>query len=81
MKVVLLPQAREDLDFIYDPLFSKITRRLQLLKDYPEMGVPMLGPFTGYRSLVVGLFRIVYRVRESSIEIAYIRHCRRRPLA
>jgi plasmid stabilization system protein ParE len=85
LKVILLPQAQEDLDAIFDPLLSRIVRRLQLLKAAPELGAPMMGRFQGYRSTVVGMFRIVYRIRRRRanqvIEVAYIRHCRRAPLA
>jgi hypothetical protein len=42
----------------------------------------MIGPFDGYRSTVVGMFRIVYRVLlADTIEVAYVRNCRRAPLA
>jgi len=42
----------------------------------------MIGSFEGYRSTVVGLFRIVYRLRPThTIEVAYIRNCHRAPLA
>ena len=81
MKVVLLPDAQEALEEIADPLFSDIIRRLDSLKEYPELGSPMSGEFSGYRSTVAGFFRIVYRLLPRSvIEIAYIRDCRRRPL-
>ena len=82
MKVVLLLQASRDLDEIYEPLLSRIVRRLRMLERFPEMGPPMLGPFTGYRSTVVSMFRIVYRVLPRNIvEVAYIRYCRRAPPA
>ena len=79
MKVVLLPQAQKDLDAAFDPLLSRVIRRLQLLEQFPEMGAAMVGPFAGYRSTIVGVFRVVYRVLPPSvIEIAYVRNCRRR---
>ena len=82
MKVVLLPQAQEALDAISDPLLSKVIRRLQALKEFPELGAPMTGPFFGYRSLVVGAYRVVYKLRlPRTIEVAYLRDCRRVPLA
>jgi plasmid stabilization system protein ParE len=82
LRVVLLPQAQEDLDAVYDPVFSRIVRRLQLLERLPELGPPMIGPFSGYRSTVVAMFRVVYRVLPNGVvEIAYIRHCRRAPPA
>ena len=82
MKVILLPQAAKDLDATFDPLLSRIVKRLRLLERFPAFGAPMVGPFHGYRSTAVGLFRIIYRVLPSAtIEIAYIRDCRRAPLA
>lgn len=82
MKVVLLAQAQEDLDQIVDPLLSRVVRHLRLLGDFPELGTAMVGPLAGYRSCVVAMFRIVYRIRTPAVvEVAYIRHCRRRPPA
>jgi plasmid stabilization system protein ParE len=81
LKVVLLAQAQEDLDEIYDPVYTRIIRRLRLLERFPEMGAAMIGPFGGYRSTVVAMFRIVYRVLPRGVvEIAYIRHCSQAPL-
>ena len=81
MKVVLLPQASDDLDEIYEPVLARVLRRLRYLERLPEMGAPMAGPFAGYRSTVVDMFRIVYWLRPRKvIEVAYIRDCRRAPL-
>lgn len=80
MRVLLLPQARKDLDGISDPLLSRILRRIDVLKRFPELGAPMGGPFQAYRSMVVFLFRVVYRILpDDIIEVAYVRDCRRRP--
>jgi len=82
LKVVLLPQAQRDLDGIYAPVLDRVVRRLRLLERFPEMGAPMLGPFTGYRSTTAAMFRIVYRVLPRGVvEVAYVRHCRRAPPA
>lgn len=63
-------------------MLGRIIRALRLLETFPEMGAPMVGPFMGYRSTIVAMFRIVYRVLPRGIvEIAYIRHCRRAPPA
>jgi len=79
LKITLLPQAAEDLDKITEPLFSEIIARLRLLEEFPALGPAMDGPFFGYRCLTVNVFRIVYRIPTSeSIEIAYIRHTRRK---
>jgi mRNA-degrading endonuclease RelE of RelBE toxin-antitoxin system len=86
LKIVLLPQAQKDLDTIRDPLLARIAKRLRLLERFPSLGAPMMGAFHGYRSTVVGMFRIIYQVRRrhlprNTIEVAYIRDCRRAPLA
>jgi plasmid stabilization system protein ParE len=82
LKIVLLPQAEKDLDQIVEPLLGRVIRHLRLLERFPELGPPMVGPFAGYRSAIVAMFRIVYRVQPRGvIEIAYVRHCRRAPPA
>jgi len=82
LKVVLLRQAQRDLDAIHEPVLGKVIRRLRLLERFPELGVAMTGPFSGYRSSVVAMFRIVYRLRPKGIvEVAYVRHCKRAPPA
>jgi len=49
---------------------------------FPELGVAMTGPFAGYRATVVDLYRIVYRLRaRATVQVNFIRHCRRAPLA
>jgi plasmid stabilization system protein ParE len=81
LKLVLLPRAKRDLDAIFDPALSRVVKRLRLLEQFPELGPRMIGRFRGYRSTTIGLFRIVYCVFPSgTIEIAYIRNCRRAPL-
>jgi hypothetical protein len=82
LKIILLPQAQEDLDAIFEPVLTRVVRRLRLLEDCPELGVAMMGAFDGYRSTVVKMFRIIYRRPSTdTIEVAYIRDCRRAPLA
>lgn len=77
LRVILLAQAADDLREIYDPLYSKIIHRMRLLSQFPEMGVAIPAAMRGWRTTVVGIFRIVYRVKPNRIEIGYIRHCRR----
>lgn len=79
MKVVLTLQAQEDLDAIREPLYGRIQSRLAALGDFPEIGAAIPGPFTGLRSTVVDFFRIVYRVTDVRVEVAYVRDCRRKP--
>jgi len=78
VKLRFLPQAREDLAAISDPLFSRVLRRLELLKRFPEFGALLPEPLSDTRSTVVDNFRIVYRLLpDGVIEVAYVRDCRR----
>jgi plasmid stabilization system protein ParE len=78
MQIFLLPQAQEDLGFIEDPLLQAIIEKIGLLKEYPYWGAQMEGPFLGYRSFVVGIFRVIYKiVANTRIEVTSIRHCKR----
>ena len=79
MRVILLPQAQEDLEAIAEPLKAKVLRRLEALRRYPSLGAAMAGSYSAYRSTVVaGFFRITYKQPAPGLlHIAYIRHCRR----
>lgn len=76
-QVLLLPQAAEDLQLIYDPLYTQVVKRLRLLRRYPRMGVELKGQFAGWRATPVEIFRIIYRITPRGIEVGYIRHCKR----
>ncbi|NNN07019.1 MAG: type II toxin-antitoxin system RelE/ParE family toxin [Elusimicrobia bacterium] len=79
MNVELLPQAAGDFQAIAEPLHGRVLKRLEVLGDFPELGSPLNRAFTGYRSTIVELFRIVYRLRtDGVVEITFIRDCRRR---
>ena len=79
-KILILSQAEEILDEITEPLFSQIISRIELLRSFPELGGPMQDDYEGYRSLVVEMFLVIYRViSELEVEVALIHHCRRKP--
>ena len=77
-KLALYPQAAEDLRAIYEPLYSEILERLRMLREFPELGGVMSKEYSGWRSIPVGVFRIVYRITLRAVEVLYIRHCKRR---
>jgi plasmid stabilization system protein ParE len=75
--VKLLPRAEKELLALSPGLQDQIINKLELLREFPEMGPAMFDAFQGYRSLLAAknTYRIVYRiVREDLIEVAYIRH-------
>jgi len=79
VEVFLLPQAVEDLDEFYEPLRSEILSRLEVLAEFPSIGIAMCAEFSGYRCLIFSpLVRAVYTVRGEKVLVAYIRHTSRK---
>lgn len=79
-KVKLLPRAQKELDALPLAIQDQIIAKLDLLRDFPEIGPAMFDAFQGYRALLAArnTYRIVYRiVSDDLIEVAYIRHCAR----
>jgi plasmid stabilization system protein ParE len=79
-KVKLLPRAAKELEALPTTIQDQILSKLELLRDFPEMGPAMFDAFQGYRALLAArnTYRIIYRlVSEDEIEVAYIRHCAR----
>lgn len=76
-RVKLLPRAEKELEALPAALQDQIISKLELLRDFPEMGPAMFDAFAGYRALLAAknTYRIIYRiVSEDEIEVAYIRH-------
>ncbi len=77
-KLFLSSEACKDLDLVTEPLRKDVIVRLQLLKRFPMIGVALVGKLKGLRATTVGLFRIFYRLTGRGVEVAYIRHCKRK---
>lgn len=78
-RLLVTPSAAADLNRIYDPLFSAMQKRIELLRFFPEMGRALEEDFHGWRVTPVGVFRIFYRVTRRGVEIGYVRHAKRQP--
>jgi plasmid stabilization system protein ParE len=79
-KVKLLPRAQKELEALPPAIQDQIIAKLELLRDFPEMGAAMFDAFQGYRAILAAKnnYRIVYRVISNDlVEVAYIRHCAR----
>lgn len=79
-KVRLLPRAQRELEALPLAIQDQIIAKLDLLRDFPEIGPAMFDAFQGYRALLAAKnsYRIVYRiVSDGLVEVAYIRHCAR----
>lgn len=79
-RVKLLPRAQRDLDVLPAEVQDQIIAKIELLRDFPEMGPAMFDAFHDYRALLAAknTYRIIYRIiSDDSIEVAYVRHCAR----
>ncbi|MBC6446565.1 type II toxin-antitoxin system RelE family toxin [Actinokineospora xionganensis] len=73
--VVFTDAAIDDLRRLGPDVAPRVLKKIQLLFDNPEVGVPLGGKLTGFRKLVVGRnhWRVVYRVDESgAIEVCEV---------
>ncbi len=81
--------ARNDLSEIYDfiardspgaaqALVERVLNATEQLASFPESGriVPEL-PDLGYRELIVGSYRVIYRIEGNTLWIAVVAHGRR----
>ena len=76
-RIKLLPRAEKELEALPPATQDQIINKLELLREFPELGPEMFDAFQGYRSLLTAKnnYRVVYRiVRDDLIEVAYIRH-------
>ena len=79
-KVKLLPRAQKELAALPPAIQDQIVSKLELLREFPEMGAAMFDAFQGYRALLAAKnsYRIIYCiVSDDLVEVAYIRHCAR----
>jgi len=79
-RVKLLPRAQKELEALPLAVQDQIIAKLELLRDFPEMGPAMFDAFQGYRALLAArnTYRMIYRiVSDDLIEVAYVRHCAR----
>jgi len=79
-RVELLPRAQKDLEALPLSIQDQIIAKIELLRDFPELGPAMVDAFQGYRAILAAKnsYRVVYRIlADDLVEVAYIRHCAR----
>lgn len=79
-RVELLPRARKDLEALPLSIQDQIIAKIELLRDFPELGPAMVDAFQGYGAILAAKnsYRVVYRIlADDLVEVAYIRHCAR----
>jgi mRNA-degrading endonuclease RelE of RelBE toxin-antitoxin system len=75
-KVKLLPRAEKELQALPSAVQDQIINKLELLRDFPELGPAMFDAFQGYRALLAArnTYRVIYRiVSDNLIEVVYTR--------
>jgi mRNA-degrading endonuclease RelE of RelBE toxin-antitoxin system len=74
--VKLLPRAEKELQALPSAIQDQIISKLELLRDFPELGPAMFDAFQGYRALLAArnTYRVIYRiVSDNLIEVVYTR--------
>lgn len=80
VSVTLLPRAVRELAELPDAIQDRVMEALDLLAEFPLLGVAMVGAFQNYRCLLAagGRYRIIYKVVGTTrVEVAWFRHGRR----
>lgn len=73
--VVFTDAAIDDLRRLGPDVAPRVLKKIQILFDNPEAGLPLGGKLTGFRKLVVGRnhWRVVYRIDESgAVEVCEV---------
>ena len=75
-RVVLARSARAALQGLPYPLAEAVTESLSQLERDPQTGYPLRGRLRGLYSLRVGVYRVVYELRENAetVRVVAIRH-------
>jgi mRNA interferase RelE/StbE len=74
-RVFLTRTARDALAALDFPLADAVLDALGELEHKPDVGHELRGPLTGLRSYRVGVYRIIYELRDSkTVRVVAIRH-------
>jgi plasmid stabilization system protein ParE len=79
-RIELLPRAEKELGALPVAVQDQIIAKLEMLREFPELGSAMFDAFDGHRALLAvrRSYRIIYRIVSADrIEVAYVRHSRR----
>ncbi len=75
-QIEYLPRVYRQLKKIPKVEQKKIIRKLELLAESPHSGKSLQGEYKGFFSLKAWPYRIIYKVRKSSLLICSIKHRR-----
>lgn len=73
-RVVVARSARATLDELGYPISDAVLDALDLLERDPRAGHRLRGRLEGLWSLRVGVYRIIYEIRDDVVRVAAIRH-------
>lgn len=74
-KIYWAAEAERMLDNLSPKVREQIRQKVELLREFPYLGVALLGEWQGFRQLVIAKHRVVYQLLsgEQGIVVAYIR--------
>ena len=48
-------------------LQERIGKKIELLKENPHLGIPLVGNFTGFYKLRIGDYRVIYKIKNEQL--------------
>jgi mRNA interferase RelE/StbE len=52
-----------------EPLQKRIGKKIELLKNSPHSGIPLVGNFSGFYKLRIGDYRVIYKIKNEQLTI------------
>jgi mRNA interferase RelE/StbE len=71
--IVLAETAQRFLNKCDKDLKERIIKKIILLKENPQLGKPLVGRLSGWWSLRIGDYRVIYQVKNNELIIVVIR--------
>lgn len=78
--ILIKQSAAKSLKKIPQPDQLRIIEAIDLLKEHPSAGSVLKGEFSGLRRIRVGMYRVIYEVRDNLLTILVVRIGHRRDI-
>lgn len=72
-KILLSPKSNDFLEKLDKIDNERIKKKLKSLSKYPELGKPLAGKLKGLWSLRIGIFRVIYQIRQNELLILVLK--------
>jgi len=71
--IILTETAQRFLNKCNQDLKERIAKKISLLREHPELGKPLVGKLSGWWSLRIGDYRVIYQIKHNELIVVVIR--------